>query len=200
MSLIQRPLDHQAVQSADEQIYDAHEDDPRPNALFDADGNRQALSDTDPTQEGLRQEWREYYLAAVDAKKAGAADDDDDQSSPPAENADPPAPSPTPGSAGGDPGDAVAPCEEMHWITIEVKPLQNPEKRPDFWPAIPPDDAYAFEFFEAELTIGHAEDYLDQDASTKYPRIPAGTCQIKFSHAFKTLQDYFDSRVRGGEI
>ena len=99
MSGIQRPLDHEAVQSADEQIYAAHEEDPRPNALFDADGNRKQLSSTDPSQEALRQEWREYYSAAVDAKEAGTAANDDDQSASPSEVARAAAPGGCPAGA-----------------------------------------------------------------------------------------------------
>lgn len=56
------PLKRQAVKEADDALYKAHEGDrPRPNALFDASGNRLPLSDTDPTQECLRQEWIKLY-------------------------------------------------------------------------------------------------------------------------------------------
>lgn len=197
MRRIERPLDHEAVQSADEQIYAAHEDDPRPNALFDAEGNRQQLSSTDPSQEALRQEWREDYFVALDARKGGTADDntDDNSTSSSYDSTDVPASSSTSGDTC--PADPVLSCEEMHWITIQLKPFKNSEKRPNYWPAPPADDAFAFESYAAELTIGHAEDYLDAGGSTTYPRIPAGTCQIKFSFAFKNLQQYFDRLVRG---
>lgn len=59
-----RPLDPNATSAADEQIYAAHADDPRPNALYDADGNRTPLSATDPSQAALRREWMDYYIAA----------------------------------------------------------------------------------------------------------------------------------------
>src|ERR1017187_2589345 len=78
MRRIERPLDDDSVRSADEQIYAAHERDQRSNALFDVDGNRKKLSASDPSQEAMRQEWRKYYFAAVDAKKAGATHDEDD--------------------------------------------------------------------------------------------------------------------------
>ena len=200
MSGIQRPLDHEAVQSADEQIYAAHEDDPRPNALFDEDGNRKQLSSTDPSQEALRQEWREYYSAAVDAKKAGTAANDDDQSASPSESDDAPPPSVAPGSADCDPGNPVLPCQKTHQITIQVKPFQNPEKRPEFWPAPPPESAYGFEFYTAEITTGHAEDYLNGGATAMYSQIPAGDCQIKLPFAFNHLRDYFDAVIRGGDL
>ncbi len=56
-----RPLNDAAMASADEDIYAAHAADPRPNALFDADGRRLALHPTDPAQEALREEWFDYY-------------------------------------------------------------------------------------------------------------------------------------------
>ena len=68
---VSQPLDPDACAAADDQIYAAHENDPRPNALFDEHGNRLPLSATDPSQEALREEWRQYYVA----HEAGAADE-----------------------------------------------------------------------------------------------------------------------------
>ena len=56
-----RPLNRQAVATADKALYAAHEKAPRPNALFDAAGNKKPLSATDPAQECLRDEWIKNY-------------------------------------------------------------------------------------------------------------------------------------------
>lgn len=63
MPRLARPLDQEADDSADEELYAAHYEDPRPNALYDAAGNRRKLSGDDPAQEGLRREWIELYIA-----------------------------------------------------------------------------------------------------------------------------------------
>ncbi len=59
-----RPLNHMACAEADECIYAAHEADPRPNALYDVNGNRRPLDANDPEQAGLRSEWMDYYEEA----------------------------------------------------------------------------------------------------------------------------------------
>jgi len=48
MGKLQRPLDPEAVEAADENLYAAHGSDPRPNALYDADGNQIPLDGSDP--------------------------------------------------------------------------------------------------------------------------------------------------------
>jgi hypothetical protein len=58
-----RPLNSQAVSAADDELYGNHEGDPRPNALFDAEGNRKPLDAADPDQAGLRSEWMDSYKA-----------------------------------------------------------------------------------------------------------------------------------------
>ncbi|MFN0103160.1 MAG: hypothetical protein ACKV2U_13855 [Bryobacteraceae bacterium] len=58
-----RPLNDAAVQAADDEIYRRHANDPRPNALYDANGNRLPLSATDPAQTDLRREWMDLYIA-----------------------------------------------------------------------------------------------------------------------------------------
>jgi hypothetical protein len=58
-----RPLNKSAVRAADDDLYQNHADDPRPNALYDADGNRKPLDPDDPDQAGLRQEWMDAYQA-----------------------------------------------------------------------------------------------------------------------------------------
>lgn len=58
-----RPLNNDAVKAADDDLYAKHADDPRPNALYDENGNRKPLSATDPDQAGLRKEWMDSYKA-----------------------------------------------------------------------------------------------------------------------------------------
>ena len=58
-----RPLNQDAVQAADDSIYQNHAGDPRPNALYDEDGNRKPLDADDPSQAGVRQEWMASYKA-----------------------------------------------------------------------------------------------------------------------------------------
>jgi hypothetical protein len=58
-----RPLNSKAVAAADKELYRRHENDPRPNALFDENGNRKPLDPNDPSQASLRLEWIKYYLA-----------------------------------------------------------------------------------------------------------------------------------------
>ena len=65
MGRIQRPLDPAAVRQADDEIYARHANDPRPNALFDAQGNRRPLDPVDPSQAALRAEWCALYEAAL---------------------------------------------------------------------------------------------------------------------------------------
>ncbi|MEO8131540.1 MAG: hypothetical protein ABI822_30880, partial [Bryobacteraceae bacterium] len=58
-----RPLNEEAVKAADDEIYKRHESDPRPNPLYDVNGNRTPLSATDPAQTALRTEWMDLYVA-----------------------------------------------------------------------------------------------------------------------------------------
>ncbi len=58
-----QPLNPAAVSAADSEIYSKHADDPRPNALYDASGNRRALNPCDPGQAALRSEWMDLYVA-----------------------------------------------------------------------------------------------------------------------------------------
>ena len=63
MSRVKRPLNMAAVSAADEAMYAKYENEPRPNALYNADGTRKKLSGTDPQQEDLRREWIAFYAA-----------------------------------------------------------------------------------------------------------------------------------------
>lgn len=56
-----RPLNQSAVSAADDELYSNHAHDPRPNALYDEDGNRKPLDANDPDQADLRAEWMDTY-------------------------------------------------------------------------------------------------------------------------------------------
>lgn len=62
MGRLQRPLDPKAVEAADEKLYETHGSDPRPNALYDADGNQKPLDAGNPA---LQQEWKDQYSSAL---------------------------------------------------------------------------------------------------------------------------------------
>lgn len=61
MTTATRPLSGTACSAADNDLYAAHAGDPRPNALFDIDGNRKPLDPDDPSQADLRAEWMVLY-------------------------------------------------------------------------------------------------------------------------------------------
>lgn len=98
-----RPLNPQALTAADNALYSAHQDDAKPNALYDAAGNKRPLSPTDPSQECLRDEWVELY-----AKNGGKVEK----------------PKPKGGSA---PGSTVVtcPCAKLQ-VSVRYAPLDGP--------------------------------------------------------------------------
>lgn len=102
-----RPLNSQAVLAADKALYTAHEGDARPNALFDAAGNRQRLDAADPGQECLRAEWIDQY-----GKNGGKVEE-------------------VPPKTGKRPGQAVQPCplkKATLTVTVRYSPLEAPVK------------------------------------------------------------------------
>ena len=56
-----QPVNQQAADAADEDLYSRHEDDPRPNTLYDADGNRRPFDPNAPGSRQLREEWTDAY-------------------------------------------------------------------------------------------------------------------------------------------
>jgi len=64
MARAKLPLDQNAVKKANDKLYSNHENDPRPNHLFDADGNRKPLDPNNSEQSELRSEWMDNYSAA----------------------------------------------------------------------------------------------------------------------------------------
>ena len=91
-----RPLNAEACDAADDEIYARHESDPRPNALFDANGNRRALSATDPAQADLRREWMDLYIANGGEVEGGGGSGGGTDPVTPCPD-DPAKPDPTPG-------------------------------------------------------------------------------------------------------
>src|SRR5689334_18676005 len=69
MERLQRPLDLDSVARADELLYAAHKDDPRPNPLFNAQGNRAPLDPNNPAQADVQQEWCNHYTTEVSKSK-----------------------------------------------------------------------------------------------------------------------------------
>lgn len=181
MAKLERPLDPDAVRAADEAIYAAHAGDPRPNALYDASGNRLLLSGTDPAQAALRKEWVDYYKAALEKKK-----------NPGGENpASPPAP-PDPKPPGGDtpPDEPVEPCpKKLHWIQLTLLRLKDQKKRPDWWAPAPSSLPYAYEPFKAKITDGPKEDALDGSGVSRYDSIPGGNCEWHFHKFFEQVEN-----------
>jgi hypothetical protein len=180
MCQISKPLDRSAVQSADERLYAAHENDPRENAFFDAAGRREPLDASDPDQEQLRQEWRKYYCDALQAKqgrhaartpKAAAAR----QTSP----ADPPPQEPPVRGSQREVGKASEPCPNCHWIVVRLWPDVDTQTWPVYWPFYPVASLYSSEPFTAEITDGHREANLDFFGGFEYRNIPAGMCKFR---------------------
>src|SRR5688572_4207107 len=182
MPRLERPLDKEAVQEADEQIYALHAGDPRPNALYDANGNRLKLDATDPAQAGLRSEWCDLYRAALAKKKK---EPPPDEGKPPEPK--PPAP-PPPAPPSDDPvGEVTKPCPKKFWIKTHLIRLPDQKARPDWWPS----DAggpYPYEPYTAEITDGHKESALDSDGFAGYENIPAGSCSWKFTTFFDLVE------------
>jgi hypothetical protein len=179
---IRRPLDSNAVAAADDQIYAAHENDPRPNALFDADGKRLKLSATAPKQADLREEWCDLYQAALDKKKSGgdssgddSGDDTDDGDS------DPP-------SGDNNLGDPVTPCTTPQWIKIRLIRLPEKQPRPQWWRPGGKADPYPSEPCTVELTNGTDTGALDANGASEHANLPAGVCSIHFIRFYKLLE------------
>lgn len=165
MTRLKRPLDPAAVRAADEQLYAAHADDPRPNALFGADGARRPLDATDPDQSALRREWCDSYRAALAGPQASGLPD------PPAER----------GVA-----DPVQPCPGQHFIAVQWLPSPDAGARKRWWPPRPP--GYAGVPLVAELTNGRQESALGDEGAARFDGIPAGTCSFDLRAFFADVE------------
>jgi len=170
MCRLQLPLNPDAVAEADEQIYGLHAKDPRPNPLFDADGNRLQLDATDQAQAGLREEWRDLYRGAHFLITSSTAPDERGAQPPPL----PPGNRPV--------GDPVQSCPLKHWIEVQLAKLPDQAERPDWWPELKNDGGpYPYEPFAAGITDGDKEGALGKAGSVRYDPIPQGKCWIKFA-------------------
>jgi hypothetical protein len=56
-----QPINQDAANAADDALYSRHESDPRPNPLYDGEGNRQQLDPDNPDQTDLQREWIDLY-------------------------------------------------------------------------------------------------------------------------------------------
>jgi hypothetical protein len=185
MGKLQRPLDPEAVEAADENLYAAHGSDPRPNALYDADGNQIPLDGSDPA---LNQEWETQYNKALKNKAPEPSDPASDNSAP--ENVvGPPgtavAPVKPPPTFGPQPvGCATQQCAKTHWIKIDL--LRDVKDRPKWW-VKDSKTKYPYEPYSAKITSGPKVGALDSAALAEYDGIPAGSCSIKFTQFYKGI-------------
>jgi hypothetical protein len=176
MARLSRPLDRESVRQADAQIYDRHANDSRPNALYDANGNRRRLHPSDPAQAELRREWVALYRESL-ADAPAAAEPSDSGSSPDRPVADP-----------------VQPCPNKHWVHVSVVPRPDAEPRPHYW-APRGGNPYAGEAFNARLTNGEQRGSLDGSGSMRADGIPAGACALKMAEFFKRVEESFERGV-----
>jgi hypothetical protein len=109
-----RPLNPTARDAANESLYSAHAGDPRPNPLFDEEGNRQPIDPNDPAQAGLRSEWMDAYIANGGAVEGDEGTPDSEE----ANGADDPAET--------CPLDDSEPDIQCTWVPTETFPDHNP--------------------------------------------------------------------------
>ena len=168
-----RPLNPKAVTEAEERIHASHQNDSRPNALFDAEGKWLKLDPTALAQAGLREEWRELYSRALPPVTSPTAR---------GRRRAPPPPQP---HASRNVGDPVQSCPLKHWIEVQLVRLPDQGPRPDWWPKAKDDGGpYPYEPFIAWITDD--PDYpkvgaLSSAGSVRYDPIPAGLCSIEFA-------------------
>lgn len=159
---------------ADEQLYAAHEADPRPNPLFDAQGARLRLDPSTLDQENLRREWRGLYKAELARHKANTE-------SKPA--------SPPPASAHRPPDSAILPCQDKYWIFVRLSVRPDLKARPSWWSADRP--VYAYEKYTASGACGWREDILDGGGSVRFTNISEGRCHFLFKSFYEQVELFF---------
>lgn len=185
MARIQRPLSRPAVQQADAELYANHADDPRPNALYAADGTRRPLDASSPDQAALRAEWRALYLDALEPVEEPAAEPGEDAAGGDAGGGDNPADADDGPSA----CDPVQGCPRTHRIALTLVPAPDVKARAahSWWPARPP--GYGGVAFAAEITDGHRDGALGSDGRVEFEGIPAGTCSFKFATFYDDVEE-----------
>jgi len=126
-----RPLNPNATQAADDEIYARHANDPRPNPLYDAEGNRRPLSGTDPAQADLRREWMDLYIA-----NGGEIENPSPDPAPPDDPIpwcpdEPPDPDPTPPGPPVDPAPVTPPTHDpAETANLHVRLLHRCDQSP----------------------------------------------------------------------
>lgn len=179
MGRIQRPLDSAAVRQADDEIYARHANDPRPNALYDAQGNRRPLDPVDPSQAALRAEWCALYeaaLAGADAPSGGPG-----TGTVPSEPEPPPTNRPVDGP--------VEPCPNAHWLDVTLRIAPEPGARPAWWP-VERRTGYASEHVSTSAPAQSPLRQLDANGHVRWDGIPAGAYDVvfwKFYHEVDVL-------------
>jgi hypothetical protein len=189
VAALKQPLDPAAVTAADEAVYSRYASQPRPNALFDAAGNRLPLDASDPAQMGLRSEWRQAYEAALQQREADGGPASAGLQ--PAQARDavcrPAKRQPGPSRAVADP---VQPCPRTHWFEVQLTVLPDADARPAWWPARPAAIAGGF---VAEVTSGRQEDTLGTDGKLRIDGIAAGRCGVHFAKLLDEVQQALES-------
>lgn len=168
MGRIRRPLNSAAVADADDKIYSGHANDPRPNALYDAQGNRRPLDSVDPSQAALRAEWCDLYekaLAEQDEQFGGGAKNADAEPEPPLTNR--PVDSP------------VEQCPNSHWLDVTLQPAPETRPRPAYWP-VERRTGYASEHVSTTAPVQQPLRQLNGNGNVRWDGIPAGTYDVVF--------------------
>jgi len=194
MGKLQRPLDPEAVEAADENLYAAHGSDPRPNALYDADGNQIPLDGSDPA---LNQEWEAQYNKALNNKTPEPSDSASNDAGPERQVGGHSAPvnapsTKAPPAFGPQPvGCATQQCAKTHKIKIILVKLPDLKARPDWWMK-EKKWPYPYEPFSAVITDGPKKGALDGSGDVGYSGIPGGSCSIKFTQFYDAIVKQLD--------
>jgi hypothetical protein len=173
MSRLDRPLNPDACDAADKRLYSAHENDRRPNDLFDTDGNRRPLTGSNHV---LNEEWKDYYREEKDRNSSQANGDAAGGATSSDSSNGATAPAKFTNRAVSDP---VQNCPLTHWIQIELVKHPDKTERPEWWPKAGK-ALYSYEVFKANLTEGLRAGALNGAASVRYECLPPGACTIQF--------------------
>jgi len=180
---IEMPLSSDAVQAADEEIYARHANDPRPNALYDAEGNRLPLDADDPAQEALREEWRQLYAAALAGEEAPSDPDEG--------GTGPEPPSPPEGNRPID--DPVEPCPYAFWLDVTLIPRPDQQPRPAWWPREA--DPYPGEHVATDAPTATHLRALDGNGNVHWDDLPAGAYTVEFWQFFSEIDAYLFKEI-----
>ena len=168
MGRIRRPLNSANVAKADDKIYSDHANDPRPNALYDARGNRRPLDPVDPSQAALRAEWCALYetaLAEHDKPFGGGVKSEPTEPGPPLTNR--PVDSP------------VEQCPTSHWLDVTLQPAPDARPRPAWWP-VERRTGYASEDASTAAPAQQPLRQLNGNGNVRWEGIPAGAYDVVF--------------------